>query len=90
MSKTGINPDLYRSQTKSVYREKKNADKLYKTLWGKEVQGANTEKPQFINLGFHLPHTPVLPPKNLENTAPVYPIKAATSNCNNKKILPFI
>jgi len=33
-NKTGINPDLYRSQTKSVYREKKNADKVDATMVG--------------------------------------------------------
>ena len=41
----------------------RNADKTYKTMWGKEVQGANSDKPLLVNLGFHLPHTPVLPPK---------------------------
>ncbi|MGC6455675.1 MAG: sulfatase-like hydrolase/transferase [Coraliomargaritaceae bacterium] len=40
-----------------------HADKEYKTLAGKPVRGANSSKPLFINLGFHLPHTPVLPPK---------------------------
>lgn len=40
-----------------------NAGKPYKTMWGKEVTGADPDKPLFINLGFHLPHTPVLPPK---------------------------
>ncbi|KAA1243085.1 sulfatase-like hydrolase/transferase [Aquimarina sp. RZ0] len=40
-----------------------HSDKKYKTLWGKEVKGAITKKPLFVNLGFHLPHTPVLPPK---------------------------
>jgi len=40
-----------------------NAGKSYKTLWGKKVTGADSNKPLFINLGFHLPHTPVLPPK---------------------------
>ena len=39
-----------------------NAGRKYKTLWGKEQQGADTGKPQFIHLGFHFPHTPVLPP----------------------------
>lgn len=41
-----------------------NADQKYKTLWGKKVTGADSGKPLFINLGFHLPHTPVLPPKS--------------------------
>ncbi|MBK1877275.1 sulfatase-like hydrolase/transferase [Pelagicoccus mobilis] len=41
----------------------KNADKSYQTSWGKKVKGADTSKPLFINLGFTLPHTPVIPPK---------------------------
>jgi len=40
-----------------------NQDEGYKTLWGKNVKGSDSNKPLFINLGFHLPHTPVLPPK---------------------------
>ncbi|MFD2255474.1 sulfatase-like hydrolase/transferase [Luteolibacter algae] len=42
-----------------------NAGKSYKTLWGKELKGADPSKPQFIHLGFHFPHTPVLPPKSV-------------------------
>jgi len=41
-----------------------NADTSYETLWGQSVSGPNTSKPQFLHLGFHLPHTPVLPPKS--------------------------
>ncbi len=41
-----------------------NAGAPYQTLWGKDVQGADADKPLFINLGFHLPHTPVLPPRS--------------------------
>lgn len=44
-----------------------NAGKSYKTLWGKKVQGADNSKPLFVNLGFHLPHTPVLPPKEFRD-----------------------
>lgn len=44
-----------------------NADQSYETLWGKEARGADSSKPLFINLGFHLPHTPVLPPKSYRN-----------------------
>ncbi|MGC6424826.1 MAG: sulfatase-like hydrolase/transferase [Lentimonas sp.] len=40
-----------------------NADQNYQTLWGQKVAGPEADKPLFINLGFHLPHTPVLPPK---------------------------
>ena len=41
----------------------KNQNKGYKTYSGRDVKGASTNKPLFVNLGFHLPHTPVLPPK---------------------------
>lgn len=40
-----------------------NAGKSYTTLYGEEVTGADPEKPLLVNLSFHLPHTPVLPPK---------------------------
>ncbi|WP_143873435.1 sulfatase-like hydrolase/transferase [Catenovulum sediminis] len=41
-----------------------NANQEFKTSWGKTAKGADTRLPQFLNLGFHLPHTPVLPPKS--------------------------
>lgn len=42
-----------------------NAGKTYSASWGKKkFQGADPSKPQFLHLGFHLPHTPVLPPKS--------------------------
>ncbi|MDU0353552.1 sulfatase-like hydrolase/transferase [Paraglaciecola aquimarina] len=36
-------------------------------MWGKKMQGADATKPQFLHLGFHLPHTPVLPPKSFRD-----------------------
>lgn len=44
-----------------------NPNRTYKTTWGADYQGADTQKPQFIHLGFHLPHTPVLPPKSFRD-----------------------
>ncbi|WP_109831150.1 sulfatase-like hydrolase/transferase [Reichenbachiella versicolor] len=44
-----------------------NQDQDFKTLAGKEVRGADSHKPLMINLGFHLPHTPVLPPKEFRD-----------------------
>ncbi|WP_052444505.1 sulfatase-like hydrolase/transferase [Flammeovirga sp. OC4] len=41
-----------------------NQGKEFTTAWGKKVKGANADLPQMINLSFHLPHTPILPPKN--------------------------
>ena len=48
-----------------------NAGKKYKTLWGKDVRGADSRQPLFANLSFHLPHTPVLPPKQYRKIIPV-------------------
>lgn len=44
-----------------------NANGSYKAYDGKTVDGANTSEPQFINLGFHFPHTPVVPPKSFRD-----------------------
>lgn len=40
-----------------------NDSTSYQTIEGLTATGADPSKPLFINLGFHLPHTPVLPPK---------------------------
>ncbi|MDF7822377.1 sulfatase-like hydrolase/transferase [Pontiellaceae bacterium B12227] len=42
----------------------KNENKTYKTDFKREITGVDPDKPLFVNLGFHLPHTPVLPPKS--------------------------
>ncbi|WP_247670596.1 sulfatase-like hydrolase/transferase [Alteromonas sp. MMG017] len=44
-----------------------NASQSYTTLAGKKVNGPDASKPVFVNLGFHLPHTPVLPPKSFRD-----------------------
>lgn len=41
----------------------RNENKEFIALNGKTMQGANTSQPQFINLGFHFPHTAVIPSK---------------------------
>ncbi len=41
----------------------KNPGKQYYSVAKKKVMGPDTSKPQFINLGFHFPHTPVMPSK---------------------------
>lgn len=33
----------------------------YKALVGRETEGPKSSQPQFLNVGFHFPHTPVLP-----------------------------
>ena len=40
-----------------------NTDKPYATISGRKVEGADSNKPLFVNIGFTWPHTPVLPPK---------------------------
>lgn len=64
----GVNPqpagktvDAYIVKEFENYLE--NQNKTFKTLAGKTAQGANSQNPLMINIGFHLPHTPVLPPK---------------------------
>jgi len=44
-----------------------NQDSDFRTLAGKDAKGADSRKPLMINLGFHLPHTPVLPPKEFRD-----------------------
>lgn len=44
-----------------------NADKDYTTLSGKKQQGVPSDKPFMIDIGFRLPHTPVLPPQSFRN-----------------------
>ncbi|WP_111708491.1 sulfatase-like hydrolase/transferase [Lutibacter citreus] len=48
-----------------LYLANQNVD--FKTTWGAKHKGANSNKPLLINLGFHLPHTPVLPPKEFRD-----------------------
>ncbi|MGL6259454.1 sulfatase-like hydrolase/transferase [Vibrio sp. WXL103] len=66
----GVNP-MPQDETVDAYIVKElqnyleNADKRFKTSWGKTARGADSSKPQYIQLGFHLPHTPVLPPKEV-------------------------
>ncbi len=40
-----------------------NEDQQYNIMCGREVSGPDSNRPQFINLGFHFPHTPVMPSK---------------------------
>jgi len=35
--------------------------KTYRTPWKREIHGPAEDKPLFVHLGFHFPHTPVLP-----------------------------
>ncbi len=44
-----------------------NQDKTYKTTWGKDEKGVKGDQPLLVNLSFHLPHTPVLPPKKFRD-----------------------
>lgn len=44
-----------------------NQDKKYNTTWGKEANGVKSKEPLMVSLSFHLPHTPVLPPKEFRD-----------------------
>lgn len=44
-----------------------NPGKEYTSVAKKTVMGPDTSKPQFINLGFHFPHTPVMPSKEYQD-----------------------
>ncbi|EWH10725.1 sulfatase [Catenovulum agarivorans DS-2] len=39
----------------------------YDGFFGRKIQGPDLNKPQMFNLGFHFPHTPVLPPKSFRD-----------------------
>ena len=45
----------------------KNQNGSYNTTWGQKRSGAESNKPLMVNLGFHLPHTPVLAPKTFRD-----------------------
>ena len=44
-----------------------NPNRDYKLQVGRTVKGPNTNKPQFMNLGFHFPHTAVVPSKEFRD-----------------------
>ena len=45
----------------------KNQGVSYESYSGKKVQGADPTKPLMVNLSFHFPHSPVLPPKEFRD-----------------------
>ncbi|MEM6757063.1 MAG: sulfatase-like hydrolase/transferase [Planctomycetota bacterium] len=49
-----------------------NPDRPYETPWGQAVQGPDSDRPIFFNLGFDFPHTPVLPPKSYRDRFHTY------------------
>ena len=42
-------------------------DQKYKILCGREIEGPKSNKPQFINLGYHFPHTAIMPSKEFRD-----------------------
>ncbi|MHB0755885.1 sulfatase-like hydrolase/transferase [Polaribacter sp. M15] len=44
-----------------------NQNKTFINTYGKTKKGADPSKPLMTHLGFHLPHTPVLPPKSFRD-----------------------
>ncbi|MEM6770576.1 MAG: sulfatase-like hydrolase/transferase, partial [Bacteroidota bacterium] len=68
----------------TAYLTHENTD--YRTSWGATAAGANTTKPLLVNLAFHLPHTPVLPPQKFREVfktknyrVPEFPAEAVTN-----------
>ena len=64
------------------------AHKPFTTSWGAKATGADTSKPQFIHLGFHLPHTPVLPPKSFRDRFKTKSYKIPTFTEEARQKLP--
>ncbi|WP_109831720.1 sulfatase-like hydrolase/transferase [Reichenbachiella versicolor] len=52
---------------KSFQQYLNNVDKEYKTYSKKTTKGPDSSKPIFTHLSFHLPHTPVMPPKEFRD-----------------------
>ncbi|MCM2369163.1 sulfatase-like hydrolase/transferase [Aporhodopirellula aestuarii] len=44
-----------------------HAGQAYETGYGLQTDGASLEQPVFLNLGFHFPHTPVMPPQEFRD-----------------------
>ncbi|QBG46464.1 sulfatase [Verrucomicrobia bacterium S94] len=68
----GVNPqpedktiDAY--IVKEFERYLDHADTEYSTCFGRKQQGVPTAKPAMTEIGFRLPHTPVLPPKSFRD-----------------------
>ncbi|WNJ20282.1 sulfatase-like hydrolase/transferase [Pontibacter sp. G13] len=53
--------------TKAFQNYLRHPNEIYQLPNGKETHGPDTRKPQFINLGYHFPHSPVLPPKSFRD-----------------------
>ncbi|QDV63966.1 sulfatase-like hydrolase/transferase [Crateriforma conspicua] len=65
-----------------------NRDSEYLTAWGKSQRGVDTERPVFIHLSFHLPHTPVLPPKSFRDRFAQYSYKVPEFDKSDVERLP--
>lgn len=68
----GVNPQPSEKTIDALIVEEfesylENTGNQYTTLAGKRVNGPKSSSPVFVNLGFHLPHTPVLPPKSFRD-----------------------
>ncbi|MEM6885136.1 MAG: sulfatase-like hydrolase/transferase [Verrucomicrobiota bacterium] len=52
---------------KSFRQHLQNPNQSYQTILGTTEQGPDSSKPLFVHLGFHFPHTPVLPSKEFRD-----------------------
>ncbi|MDV7185870.1 sulfatase-like hydrolase/transferase [Lutibacter sp. TH_r2] len=58
-----LDGNIYKEYSKYL----QNKDSNYKLENGEDFEGATSSKPIFVNLSFHLPHTPVMPPKEFRD-----------------------
>lgn len=57
--------DGYLTQEFCSYLNHPNQE--YKSLGGRALQGPDTKQPQFLYIGYHFPHTPVMPSKSFRD-----------------------
>ena len=68
----GVSPSSIMNTTdghiaRSFEMHLENAGKSYESPYGPKLQGPDKEKPLFVHLGFHFPHTPTLPSKEFRD-----------------------
>jgi arylsulfatase A-like enzyme len=65
-----------------------NAGRDYETAYGLKTSGAPNDRPVFVSLGFHFPHTPVLPPKEFREAFQSHRYQVPDFSLDELKALP--
>jgi arylsulfatase A-like enzyme len=60
----------------------------YETASGRKTQGPPENRPVFLNLGFHFPHTPVLPPREFRDAFKAHAYRVPDFSLEELKALP--